>query len=406
MMSEQLKQDVERSAAEQEAAAAPRVVLLADAEALRCYGPVLRRLAVGLLDEVADLTLVCFGGSAFLNYIPSPPVRLVTETKRYGQGPMRTAEGDRRISLRASLPAFVDDLWPGRRARRLGEALAAFAPTLLHALSERQARLAQLLSRRFQIPYVVSLLSGDMHAVDATDERCRRILPYDSTVAREMRGQSPGRAEKVHLLPIGTHVTKQAACFDDADRIANIFCPGPWQYGHGLVDLINAVKQLTIKGHRFNLTLCGAGSAEHDLRRQVEQLELGSTVHFVPPVDVMISTNDAYKAVLRDVDIVVQPWPVRAWRPELLESMSVGNAVVVANGHNSDLIVNNKTALTIPFGDTEALVGALDRLLKDRQCAISLAQGAQGYLRKHFLASRMIMRLGRVYRRAVQTKTD
>ena len=50
-----------------EGAAQPlRVVLLADEAALHCYGPVLRRLAVGLLDEVSDLTLVALGPSRLL----------------------------------------------------------------------------------------------------------------------------------------------------------------------------------------------------------------------------------------------------------------------------------------------------------------------------------------------------
>ncbi|MCK5270788.1 MAG: hypothetical protein KAJ46_08390, partial [Sedimentisphaerales bacterium] len=49
-----------------------RVVQLADSEALRSYGPVLRRMAVGLIDEVHDLSLLCLEASPMLEHVPSP----------------------------------------------------------------------------------------------------------------------------------------------------------------------------------------------------------------------------------------------------------------------------------------------------------------------------------------------
>ncbi|MCK5270263.1 MAG: hypothetical protein KAJ46_05735, partial [Sedimentisphaerales bacterium] len=49
-----------------------RVVQLADNEALRSYGPVLRRMTVGLIDEVSDLSLLCLETSPMLEHVPSP----------------------------------------------------------------------------------------------------------------------------------------------------------------------------------------------------------------------------------------------------------------------------------------------------------------------------------------------
>ena len=157
-------------------------------------------------------------------------------------------------------------------------------------------------------------------------------------------------------------------------------------------------------GHKFHLTLSGQGPAEHELRQHVTRLGLVSCVHFTSPIETMLSSNDAYKTVLQAVDIFVQPWPGTVWQPELLESMSVGNTVVIAEGTMSDLIINGKTALTVSTHDEMDLTETLDRLMKDRQYARKIAAQGQNYLRKHFLASRMVTQLAKAYRQAQQYK--
>ena len=104
-------------------------------------------------------------------------------------------------------------------------------------------------------------------------------------------------------------------------------------------------------------------------------------------------------------DIFVLPSPQKIWRPELLEAMSVGNAVVVANGLENDLVVDGKTALAVPVHDELALSKAMEKLIMDRQFAKTLAKQSQDYLRKHFLVSRMISRLAKAYRQALKIKT-
>jgi glycosyltransferase involved in cell wall biosynthesis len=84
--------------------------------------------------------------------------------------------------------------------------------------------------------------------------------------------------------------------------------------------------------------------------------------------------------------------------------MSVGNAVVTAEGVENDMVINGKTALTVKFHDEQAMTDALEKLLKDHEYARSLGRSAQEYLRKHFLASRMIARLGKAYHQSLQVK--
>ncbi|MCK4627692.1 MAG: glycosyltransferase family 4 protein [Sedimentisphaerales bacterium] len=383
-----------------------RVVQLADSEALYSYGPVLRRMAVGLIDEVGDLSLLCLEASPMLKHVPSPPVRLIKQTKRYHQPTYYSNFINREITVTAPRFGLFEKLRPLKQAKRIGEILAPYKPTLLHAMSERQTRLTQHLSQLLDIPYVVSLLSMQNSEVSAFDKRCGRILPCNSYLARQVRLNQPELADRIQLLPIGTHVSDQPCCFDHGQRQAQLFCCGRLEYRHGFPELINSLKRLSDMGYNFNMTLSGRGPAEHNLRRQVSELNLNQRVHFVPPIEMMLSASNAYKAVLQTVDIFIQPWPNIAWRTELLESMSVGNAVVVANGVKNDLVLEGKTALTIPFHNEQALTDKVEQLLKDREYARLLAQRSQTYLRKHFLASRMITRLAKAYREALQTKVN
>ena len=391
-----------------------RVVLLADDLALHHYGPVLRRLGVGLIDEVSDLSLLCLESSVLLRHVPSPPVRIITESRSYQQVIPKYDVTSRRITVAAPTWSFVDRMWPKLRVERLAEALEKVRPTLIHAISEKQASLAQALSEKLGIVYVVSMLETKGLVGVLDDRRCVGVFCSDSSTARQLResgggGQHGGghdpdareRAERVKLLPIGTHVSKDVCCFNDEGRSPNIFCCCDLEYDRGLTGLVNSVKRLEQAGQVVHLLLSGEGAAERDLRRQAKQLGIETRVHFVPPIDKMVAVSDSYKAAFQEADIFVQPWPARKWRPELLESMSVGNAVVAVKGQRKDLVIDGKTALVVPFQDEKALVEALEKLCRDREYARRLGKSSQQYLHKHFLAGQMIRRLGRFYREAL-----
>jgi len=377
------------------------VVMVADEEALHFYGPVLRRLAVGLIDEVGGLSLLSLGASDLLRYVPSPPVRVITEKRGHPQAIFDMDAFPHQAVVSAPRWRFLDQLMPRRRVRRLTEVLQKSNPTLLHALSEKQIPLVQAMSEDLQIRYVVSLLALTDHEVLLPDVRCGGVLCCNSVLARRLRQSRRFPVERIHILPIGTHVGQEPCCFQHGDRRPIVFCCGPLDYNYGVAELLYAVKRLVKSGRDLHLLLSGQGPDEHKLWDLVRQLELTQQVHFVPPIEKMISESDAYKRVFREADIFVQPWPARHWRPELLEAMSVGNAIVAVNGTQNDLIIKEKTALTVDSRDEKQLFGALDRLLEDRGYSQGLAQNTQQHLRKHFLASRMVSRLARAYRQAL-----
>jgi glycosyltransferase involved in cell wall biosynthesis len=384
-----------------------RVVLLADDSSLRVYGPVLRRMAVGLIDEVRDLTLLSPQPSILLEYVPSPPVRIFTESKQYLLAPPRfEASTARQFSIQSPRWAVVDRIFPQARILRIAKALSAHKPTLLHAMGEKQAALAQRLARQLGIPYVVSLLYLDRIKIDISDPACHGILPCNSLLARRLRRDFPHLARRVHFVPIGTHISENPCAFSRQDYRPSIFCCAPLRKNYGHEYLIEALRLLAEMGHYPFLTFSGEGQLEPALRRQADQAGLLAQIQFVPPVEKMMSMGDAYKGLLSGGDIYVQPWPARSWRTELLEAMSVGMAVAVAQGQASDLRVEGKTVVHYPFANPMGLAQVLQRFLSDRQYARQLAQNAQAYLRRHFLASKMVANMVAAYRSALAIPVD
>ncbi|MBN1845297.1 MAG: glycosyltransferase family 4 protein [Sedimentisphaerales bacterium] len=378
------------------------VVMVADERALRCYGPVLRRLAVGLIDEVAELSLLSLGRSKLLRYVPSPPIRLITETRGYRTPIRRINMTDRQTTIHSPYWYYIDRLFPQRRVRRLTDTLRPFKPNLLHALSEQQIDLVRQISRQLQVRYVVSLLDADPARALLSDPLCAGVFCCYSSICRQLRRRYPRRKRRIQFLPIGTHLGKEVTCFSRPAAAPVLMYCGPLTEGRGLSELLQAVQLISESGPLPQLLLSGNGPYQHQLWRQAKELAIQQQVHFLPPVESMLSISDAYKVVFREVDIFVQPWPVKRWRPELLEAMSIGNAVVAVDSINHDLIVKDKTALTVDFGQVDQLAEALQELIHHPERARALAANAQQHLRRHFLTSRMIDRLVRVYRQAVQ----
>jgi glycosyltransferase involved in cell wall biosynthesis len=382
-----------------------RVVLLADNLTLEAYGPVLRRLAVGLIDELAELSLVCLDSSRLLDFLPSPPVRLITQASPQSTLVSRSvANTTRQAAIPAPTIGWTKKLFPNQQIKPLAKLLTDYKPTLIHAMSEKQISFATQLSQALGIPYLISLLSEDKISSSDLQDCCAAILPTSTALVKKIRQNHPHLANRTQRLPIGTHVADKTACFSRDQSFVRIFCCSPLENNLGLSQLINAVKRASNNGSDLQLTLCGYGSAQQDLRHQVKKLDLAAQVTFLPPISEMISISDAFKVVLSEADIYIQPGPATHWQPELLEAMSVGCAVIIAQDQESDLIINRKTALTSPAQDENALFEALNSLLADHAAAQTLAQNAQKHLKKHFLVSQMISTLVEAYKQATELK--
>lgn len=83
----------------------------------------------------------------------------------------------------------------------------------------------------------------------------------------------------------------------------------------------------------------------------------------------------------------------------ILELMSVGcPSAAFAVGGIPEVTVSGETGLLVPFGDTEALAGAVDSLLRDPARHSALGRAAQKRAREKFSAATIIPRYEALYR--------
>ena len=382
-----------------------RVLILGSDKSLGAFGPMFGHLAVGLMDDVDKLTLLCQGSSRWLDHVPVPPVRLVTESRDHVSLADRLTTSSERVYIKVPRIDFLERLASSRRLERFAAAVRPYQPTLIHVLGHEEALAGRRLSRLLELPYIISILQSDVSIpLTVSDARCRGILVRSSGLARRIRLSHPNLARRVQLLPLGTHVDESPCCYAPwHPEVPAVLCCAPLEVGLGLPCLLNAAAILKSKGLTFNLVLAGRGSAARDLRRQVRKLQIESMVHFSEPFESTAVGIDSYKACFRTMDVFVQPFEANHWQAELLMAASAGAALIAVkpDAAKDDLIVPDKTARTVPFGDDMAMAQALEELLTDHPAAQAQAQRMQDHLRKHFTAVRMIGAMARAYHSAL-----
>ena len=383
-----------------------RPALLTDGPTLQQYGPVLRRLTVGLLDEVAEINLICLEPSSFLDFIPSPPVRLFTQAPRtLTVVPKILQRSSRHVKLITPALPILERVMPRRLSQRLFSKLAEYKPNLIHALGESSFLAARQLSKQLQIPYLISTLTLGKHTIAYAASRCQGILSCDAGTTQVLQQQYPSMAQKIRHLPIGTHVPEDACCFAPVRDRPVIACVTQLDRSPAVGALIEALVAVKEAGHRPLLIIAGKGPGEPAVRRLIQELNISGNVQIVPPPPDVIPQNDSLKTFFGEADIFVLPGRQKYWSPELLEAMSMGNLAITARESFSDLVTHEKTGLTITPGDARQLAQTLIRVLSDPPLARQLARAGQQHVREHFLASRMVINLTEIYRQAVMNKS-
>ena len=86
----------------------------------------------------------------------------------------------------------------------------------------------------------------------------------------------------------------------------------------------------------------------------------------------------------------------------LIEAMSVGAALVASRAGAAELVVEDGvTGVLTPPGDVEALVAALEPLMRDPASAASMGERGRGRVLEKFSLDAEASRIAEVYRRLV-----
>ncbi len=161
--------------------------------------------------------------------------------------------------------------------------------------------------------------------------------------------------------------------------------------------LIRALAKLRAQFGTSRLLLAGDGPCRNQLERLVEELDLGSAVHFAGFVK---NVSEFYAAL----DIFVFPSLAEPLGSSLLTAMANGLPVVaVARGAVPEVVEDGRTGLLVRDPDAASLAAAVARYLRDPVFAADVGLAARETIKQRFTADQMVENTLRVYREVCAT---
>jgi glycosyltransferase involved in cell wall biosynthesis len=348
-----------------------RVAWVAGPRTIDRFARTLRPLAIGLLDEVVHLAVVCPDGTE-TEVLPIPPIRTV---------------------------GFARPKW-WTSAVRLAETVAArlrpHKVQVLHALDADAAPLTARLAELIDRPYVLSAHAlGDGRRVRHLRGPLAAVLAGSEPIGEALRRRAPAD-RTVHLLRPGVHQVRHATCFNDPQHSLSIVVSGPLDDRDAYMAALHSFAELLARHYDCAFFVIGAGPAEKALRAVADRLDLRRDLTFAEPKSAWQMAG-----LFKSADLYIAP----AARDELdidcLLAMAAGVPVLAAGGGAADFLRDGQTALLYARADAAELTMKLLGMLEDRAAARDLAEGALDYLRRHHSPAAMVAALADIYRRVV-----
>jgi glycosyltransferase involved in cell wall biosynthesis len=160
----------------------------------------------------------------------------------------------------------------------------------------------------------------------------------------------------------------------------------------GVDTLLEAIAQLVSRGHDPELWIAGAGPEQKRLTRLAQRLGLGERARFLgarSDVPELLAACDVFALASRHEGLGVA----------VLEALALAKPIVATRaGGLCDALRHERTGLLVPTEDPIALADALERLLRDRELAESMARRGPVEIADAFSTERMVEAYERIYR--------
>ena len=208
-------------------------------------------------------------------------------------------------------------------------------------------------------------------------------------------------AKKVHVIRNGCNVTrldasrldplgiKRSLGFSHDDPVLLVVGRLEPQKGHRV--LLEALPDVRREFPRIQLVCVGDGCLRQELEVQAQTLQLQDAVRFVG-----FRSNVADWFAL--ADIAVLPSFYEGLPLVAIESLAACCPVVATDVDGTpEVIVNEKTGLTVPPGNSTTLANAILRLLKDPDLGRRLASAGRDWVLEHFSHEQQIKRTQKLY---------
>jgi len=332
----------------------------------------LNPLAIGLMDELVELVVICPAG-VDSGFLPSPPMEVLF----YGR------------------PKW----WPFRTnvAESLAADLKSRKVQLLHALEAAAAPLTRKLAAWTGLRYVVSsLAAGDGRRLGTLDDQTVAVLAGSEPVFSELQARRVAARRKIQILRPGVHHVRSPTCFADSNKSVSIVAAGRMDNFRAFDAVLRSFAELSARRYDCVFFVIGNGKAEKRLRAQAERLSLRQQLTFVDRLHAAQLPD-----VLEAADLFISPVAGGQIDISPLVAMAAGVPVLATAARSCDFLIDGRTATLFAQGDAAELTMKLVALLDDRPAARAIAGSALAYVRENHSPADMVAAVTRVYRQAV-----
>ncbi len=297
------------------------------------------------------------------------------------------------------------------------EALHAETPfDLVHAQYCYPTGLAALeVSRRLDIPNVVSIQGGDGHWVGpCCDTHARAMEAVLNHAGALVIGCASFRDEVIenHGTPAARFTIVPGATNTDQFRPAGelgalrqparLLYHGRVDARKGSIDFVRAGRRLLDRGHDVRLVVSGIGPDFDSTRAEAERLGMSECVSF-PGAATYAESPARYGLG----DLFVSPTYAEGFSNTILEAMASGLPVVsTATVGVVDAIDHGRNGLLHAPGDVEAQVACTERLLADATLRRRLAETALADVREKYSWPVVAAQVEAVYERVCAAPID
>lgn len=282
---------------------------------------------------------------------------------------------------------------------------------ILHSHMFQASRLASPLGRICGVPLIIETSHGREswrkgikanHAVDRfAGGFVDRYIAVSQAIARYLVDTKGLPEEKIQVIYNGVDMTKFAPLLSarlgakEALGIAEgdpvLLAVGRLEPQKGHQVLLEAMAKIRGEFPNAKLICLGDGALREKLTETTEELSLENAVRFV-------GFQNNVREWLAMADITVLPSFYEGLPLSAIESLAAGRPMVAtAVDGTPEVVIHEKTGLTVPPGDPTAMAEAICRLLRDPEWAKQLAEVGREYVISQFSLDRFARKTQEFY---------
>lgn len=234
-----------------------------------------------------------------------------------------------------------------------------------------------------------------LYPINALMRLAMRNVDYVQTISAQTRVKlldAGFREDQIALIPNGIDTSTAASPMPDSPIFTIGYC-GRLREVKGVHVLLEGyAKCRLLHGDAvMRLVLAGSGTAEPQLRAQVEKLGISDEVEFLGTIE---DTASFYASL----DLYVQPSFAEGLPNSVIEAMHGARAVIATDiGGNQDLIEDGLSGHLFPAGDSDKLGELLGKCFADRADNIRMGKNGRAVIEEQFGMDGVIDQLVGVY---------